>query len=72
MSDQLITVTPDTSIDEASRLMSDHQICRLPVVQGKKLVGIVALGDFAINPQTDSRAQKALKEISETISSQLQ
>jgi len=72
MSDSLVTITPTTSTDEAARLMSDHQIRRLPVVDGEKLVGIVSLGDFAINAKMDSKAQHALTEISEHDSSQLQ
>lgn len=66
MSDILITVTPETTSREASELMSKHQIRRLPVVEGEKLVGIVSLGDFAVRKLTDSQAGKALSEISET------
>nr|WP_251027557.1 CBS domain-containing protein [Bacillus sp. ISL-41] len=65
MSDHLVTATPDMSTKEATKLMADHQIRRLPVVEGEKLVGIVALGDFAVNEMTDEQAQNALSEISE-------
>ncbi|WP_338451934.1 CBS domain-containing protein [Niallia oryzisoli] len=65
MSDQLVTVTPDTSSKEAAKLMADHQIRRLPVVEGDKLVGIVSLGDFAIRKLTDEQAGQALSDISE-------
>jgi CBS domain-containing protein len=65
MSEQLVTVTPDTDTKEAARLMAEHQIRRLPVVEGERLVGIVALGDFAVNDLTDDQAKKALSEISE-------
>src|SRR5574341_2149519 len=40
------TVTPDTAIEDAVRLMEAHQIRRLPVVEGDRLVGIVSLGDL--------------------------
>lgn len=66
MSDVLITVTPETSTKEAAELMAEHQIRRLPVVDGEKLVGIVSLGDFAVRKLTDSQAGRALSEISET------
>lgn len=66
MSDVLITVTPETTSREAAELMAKHQIRRLPVVEGEKLVGIVSLGDFAVRKLTDSQAGKALSEISET------
>jgi acetoin utilization protein AcuB len=36
-----ITVTPETLIIDAKKLMKDHNIRRLPVVKGDKLVGIV-------------------------------
>lgn len=66
MSEQLITVTPETSSREAAELMAKHQIRRLPVVENGKLVGIVSLGDFATNDITDNQAKEALIEISET------
>ncbi|MFB6469555.1 CBS domain-containing protein [Cytobacillus sp. Hz8] len=65
MSDQLITVAPDTSSKEAAQLMAEHQIRRLPVVENDQLVGIVALGDLAVRKLSDEQAGKALSEISE-------
>lgn len=66
MSGKLVTVTPDTSSKEAARLMAENQVRRLPVVEGDRLVGIVALGDFAVRDLTDDQAKKALSEISES------
>ncbi|MFD1705766.1 CBS domain-containing protein [Siminovitchia sediminis] len=65
MSERLITVSPDTTTQEATRLMAKEQIRRLPVVENGKLVGIVALGDLAVRDLTDSLAKQALSEISE-------
>ena len=65
MSDQLVTISADTSTKEAIQKMAAHQIRRLPVVDGKKLIGMVSLGDFAIEELTDDQAGKALSEISE-------
>jgi CBS domain-containing protein len=65
MSDELITASPNMSIEEAADLMAKHQIRRLPVVEGSKLVGIVSLGDLAIRDQYDHEAEEALSEISE-------
>ncbi len=65
MSEELVCGTPDMSIDEAAQLMAQHQIRRLPVVEGTKLVGIVALGDLAVRDQFDDEAEQALSEISE-------
>lgn len=41
-----ITVTPDSSIAEAARLMRDHKIGGLPVVEGDQVVGIVTETDL--------------------------
>ena len=38
--DKLITITPDTIIEEAVQLMQDHKIGCLPVLEGEKLYGI--------------------------------
>ena len=46
---QTVTIGADDSIEEALRTMSEHRVRRLPVVDGKKLVGIVAQADIARN-----------------------
>lgn len=65
MSDHLVTAERNTSVEEASRMMAEHQIRRLPVVENGELVGIVSLGDLATNKMSDQRAGHALSEISE-------
>ena len=45
MTRDVITITPDTSLHEAHRLMTEKRIRRLPVVDRGKLVGIITLGD---------------------------
>jgi CBS domain-containing protein len=42
-----ITVTPDTSEGDAIRLIGQHQIRRLPVVEDNTVVGIVSVADLA-------------------------
>ena len=49
---QLITITPDTLIEEAAQLMSDHKIGCLPVLEGEKLYGIFTETD-ALNHLVD-------------------
>ena len=51
----------------SGRLMAEHQIRRLPVVEGKKLVGIVSLGDLAVKEGRDTRIGETLEEISEGV-----
>jgi CBS domain-containing protein len=40
-----ICATPKTTLPETHQLMKEHNIRRLPIVEGGKLVGIVTLGD---------------------------
>ena len=63
----VISVSPDTSTREAAELMSEHQVRRLPVVDGERLVGIVSLGDLAVKEAKDSRVGDTLEHISEGV-----
>lgn len=45
MSSDPVTITPETTLPEAHRLMMEHSIRRLPVIDDGQLVGIVTLGD---------------------------
>lgn len=56
-----ITLDPDSSVDEAVKLMRDKAIRRLPIIEGGKPVGIVSLGDLAIEKDPKS----VLADISE-------
>ena len=40
-------VDPSASIEEIIRIMREHAIRRVPVVQGDKPIGIVSIGDLA-------------------------
>jgi acetoin utilization protein AcuB len=46
MSRCLFTVRPDTTVSEAAALMRAHAIGSLPVLRGKRLVGIVTVSDM--------------------------
>ena len=46
MTRQLVTIAPDASIATACRLLHDHRLRRLPVVDGEKLVGMIARADL--------------------------
>jgi predicted transcriptional regulator len=41
-------VSPEEELDRAVRLMREHSIRRVPVVENGEPVGIVSLGDLAI------------------------
>jgi CBS domain-containing protein len=42
-----VTVGADDSVEEAVRTMTDHQVRRLPVIDGHDLVGMVSQADIA-------------------------
>jgi CBS domain-containing protein len=46
-STNLITVSADDDFSRALELMAQHQVRRLPVVEGDRLVGIIAQADVA-------------------------
>lgn len=42
-----VTIGADDSVEEAMRTMSEHQVRRLPVIDGHQLVGMLAQADLA-------------------------
>ena len=51
---ELTTIDPDESIDSAVALMRERSIRRLPVVEDGRPVGIVSLGDLALERDPES------------------
>ena len=57
LSGQVINVTPGHTIEECMRLMTDHRVRHLPVVEGNQIVGVVSIGDlvnYIISAQTNT------------------
>ncbi len=52
------------TVDDAARIMSERQIRRLPIVSHNTLVGMVSLGDLAVEPNLQKAALHTLTEIS--------
>ena len=48
MNTEPITTTPDASLQSAARLMAEHKIGCLPVLEAGRVVGIVTEGDFVL------------------------
>lgn len=59
------TVSPDTDVKDAAQLMAREQIRRLPVVENGTLVGIISIGDVAVDAGKDRLTGDALEQISE-------
>ncbi len=66
MSEGIAWAYEDDSVEQAAKIMSEWQVRRLPVVdREKRLVGIVALGDFAVESSDIQPVAEALSEISQ-------
>jgi CBS domain-containing protein len=64
-SSDLVTVDPQQDLDEALRLMAEHQVRRIPVVEEDgRLVGIVAQADVA-RQSDDRRTGEVVEQISQ-------
>jgi len=44
---ETVTIGADDSIDEAIRTMRDHNVRRLPVIDGQQVIGMVSQADIA-------------------------
>jgi CBS domain-containing protein len=63
-SKDLVTIDPQQSLEEAARLMAEHQLRRLPVCEEDgRLVGILAQADLAGSGQ-DSLTGETVQQIS--------
>ena len=61
VSGELASVGPDDPVEQAITVMREKAVRRIPVLEGGNLVGIVSLGDLAVEREPES----ALGEISE-------
>ncbi|NID15741.1 CBS domain-containing protein [Luteibacter yeojuensis] len=46
MTDSVVTIAPDATVDECMRLCTDNRLRHLPVLDGGRVVGIVSIGDL--------------------------
>lgn len=65
MSEEVIWCYEDETVERGAQKMSEHQVRRLPVLnRDKRLVGIVSLGDLAVDADDMQATAKALVAIS--------
>jgi CBS domain-containing protein len=50
---EVVTIGADDSLDEALKTMKDKKVRRLPVIDGRQMVGIISQGDVATNLPDD-------------------
>lgn len=68
MTPDMVYVFEDQDVREAARLMQDNQIRRLVVLNhDKRLVGILSLGDLAVETGDERLSGKTLEEVSEPV-----
>jgi len=66
MSPNVVTVSPDDDVEDVRKLMADNQIRRVMVTDSDKLVGVISLGDVALNEKDkDARTGEVLEKVSE-------
>jgi CBS domain-containing protein len=54
VSDELHTLSPDASLDDAVEVMREAAVRRVPVVEDGVAIGVVSLGDLAVAKDPDS------------------
>ena len=54
VSPDLVAVDADDETIDAARVMQDHAVRRLPVLEDGRIVGIVSIGDLAVSQSEDS------------------
>ncbi|MDF2533503.1 MAG: putative cbs domain protein, partial [Clostridia bacterium] len=60
----ITTVNPDMDVHKVADIMASKQIRRLPIVENDRLVGIVSIGDMAVQEIFEDEAGEALHTIS--------
>ena len=61
---EVVTIGADDPLEEVRRTMEEHQVRRLPVIDGHRLVGIISQGDLA-KALPDAQTGRLVESISE-------
>ena len=64
MTSHVITGNPEMEISEATRIMFENKVKKLPLVEGNKLVGIVTLTDIARATCVDEETIELVEKLS--------
>lgn len=66
MTARVATVPPTASVDQAAAMLAKEQVRRLPVVEGRRLVGMVTLSDLSRQAPAEETAD-VLREVTANI-----
>ena len=58
------TVEENANVEDAAKMMKEHQIRRLPVVSGNRLVGMLSLADLARKKELQPHSSEVLSHVS--------
>lgn len=64
MTKHVIVGKPNMELSEATRIMFENGVRKLPIIKGKNLVGIVTLTDIARATSTDKETVELIKKLS--------
>lgn len=67
MTDRVASIPPTASLNQAAACMAAEQVRRLPVVEGRRVVGMVSLGDLSHRDEYAVEAAETLSEITANI-----
>lgn len=68
MTSPVVSCREDASMDEAAKLMKQHQIRRLPILNEQgKIIGVVSLGDIVVESGNKELGGDVLKKVSEPV-----
>lgn len=67
MTRDVITISPDQTIDDAKELMKNKGIAGLPVINGEQLVGIITISDIITALEKDKLKAKVLEVMTKQV-----
>ena len=68
MTQELVTIKPDQDVDEARQLMTEHQLDRILVAYGDRLVGIISEADIRSDEGPVSGGTDTIGGVTEPVS----
>ena len=64
MTRKVIVGKPDMQLIEATRLMFEEKVKKLPIVEGKQLIGLITLTDIARATSVDKKTIELIEKLS--------
>ena len=56
MTDQVVTISPISGVEESLSVMTDNRIRHLPVVDNGKVIGMISIGDLVLDIISNQKA----------------